>query len=368
MKEEDSQVADEQAEQDTPAADAETPAGDAAAETAPEDAGGEAGAEDAGTDLAVVEPRSVNVEVPADALEKAVAQLQQLTALRRQEAERQERMLMDMRETVRRHTWLHRVVLVAALVVLASIIGLAMVVRGMRRDSSDLKADVRTMDRSLLSATRVIRDSSASQTRELGAVKQEVAAARKQQDAMRQSVVSELGAAREVIDQGTRKQAEGLENVKTEVTATRANQASLSKLVEGKLGETVKQQAEVSRTVTASLKAVREERDAVREVVERMLAEQTRELTARELVLEEETRRVAAQAEEAREEKNRIISEAIERLAAMAELSGEDEPDAAQDTDEVGTGSEPSEAGAREGEAPADEAAQDTPSPVEGIL
>ena len=360
--------------EETPAAEAPGPATAGAADQAP----AEPDIEDAGVELTLRKTDAVTVEVPAEALEKAVTQLRELSELRRMEGERQERALAQMEHTIRWHSRIYRIVLVVSLLMLACVVGLIVGMQRIHSVSGDVEAGVRTLDRHMLNTTRVLREGTEKQTRALatvgeqvGTVRTDVAGVRTEQERIGKSVASELQTSRTALDAHTSRQVKELAGVKKEVTsgladvkkevatelktvqsnvsAARTGQETLSKLVEAKLGETNQRQAEMTKTLGASVSAVREERDAVREEVKRVLDEHSRMLTERELALKGEAEKIDQKAEEMRVEKNRILAEAIDRLSSLTEANPEPGDEPAEEP--AAAPAEPGEEGA--GETPA---------------
>ncbi len=225
---------------------------------------------------------------PARLLEDAVAQLRKLSELREQEIKRNELLIAEMREHVRRSAGLGRTFRWLGLAAVALLIVLGLGVNHLRKDQNRTETEVRN------AADKIERLN---------------------QDLV---VTAERSAAR--LDDVT-------------VSLTEAS---------GKLGAV---ESGIAAKVDDSLLAVRQERDAVRHEVRQTLDGQHQELLARELVLRDEAERLTHEAERVHEERTRILQEAIAKLNAIAgEPSpgqrASKEPPAAADEDAEESGAE----------------------------
>lgn len=214
-------------------------------------------------EVTLIQPTAVSGTTPARLLEDAVVQLRKLGELREQEAKRNELLIAEMRDHVRRHARLSRTMLWlgASAVLLLAVLGIG--VNKLRQDQNRTERSVLATAATVDGLKGTVSDASTEAAARLG----EVAAALGQNSA--------------------------------------------------KLGDV---EAGLGNKVEVSLQAVRDERDAVRDTVRQSMDGHTRDMVDREMQLRDEKLRVAQEAERAREERVRVIQDAIAKLSAMAEL------------------------------------------------
>jgi hypothetical protein len=182
-----------------------------------------------------------NVEVPADALYEAVGQLKQLTALRQQEAERQERAIGEMQVAIQRQGKTNGWMVILSLVLL--------VVAG---------AGVYFFDD--------LREATDAQSQDIVQVGQQVSAEFGRQTEFLNEMEGRVEATRQAVTEEVGRQAETLVDIEQAVTATRSEQAERLAAVEAEFSRSLTQ---VGDEQVAAMATVRE---AV-EVAQRQQAE-----------------------------------------------------------------------------------------------
>ncbi len=253
----------------------------------------------------LVEPSGVTTQ-PA-LLEEAVSQLKKLSDLRQQELVRQEQFITEMQSTVRDQARQNRLLfnIIGAMISILILL-VAYSVQSLKTEQENTAQEVSNVNSRLGTTATLIRQVSKQQAKG----------------------VRELG------DGLSARLVESASQVSSKLDASVASIGSSVGSIEGSL-ETVSSKlddsvANISQSVETSFGAVREERDQVKNEVERVLNAHRDHIVEKEFALEKRAEDLLAQEEQTRQERLRIIGDAIDRLSSMADTLKTDEELAAE--------------------------------------
>ncbi len=192
---------------------------------------------------------SVNVEVPGHALEKAIVQLQNLTALREQEAERQQRVIANMEAAMERQGKTNRWLLAVSMLLVAGGLAAILIMMNLRTVNVQVREDVQTLSGTVATTGQMVQESAQQQSRGLAEVSKDVKTATQEQAQMAAKIEDKVTETRQVM------QDEAIATQKA-VTSEVSKQTVAIAKVEDKVAET--QQAMQNEAI-ATQKAVTSE-------------------------------------------------------------------------------------------------------------
>ncbi len=249
--------------------------------------------------MSIADKGSVNVEVPADALQQAVVQLQHLTALRQQEAERQERAIGNMEAALRRQGTMNRWLLTVSLLVVACGIVAVAVMLHLRTVNEQVSNDVQQLSGAVTATSQTVQESAEKQSRGLAEVSENVATSRAEQARMAAKIVTGVNETKETVTREVSKQT-----------------AAISK-VEGNVAET---KQVLQREAAATKEAVQKEMAATKQAVQKEVAKVGGELKATK---EAVTREFGNQVEAISSVKQEVAATRAEQANGLAEVRHE---------------------------------------------
>ncbi|MCP4041341.1 MAG: hypothetical protein GY731_05195 [Gammaproteobacteria bacterium] len=230
----------------------------------------------------VVDQGSVNVEVPAHALEKAVVQLQNLTVLRQQEADRQEQAIADMGVALRKQGRMNRWMLAVSLLLVAGSIGAMVIMTQLRTVNEQVSGEVQNLSGAVTATGKMVQESVEEQSRGLAVVSKNIETSSAEQAQMAAKIVTGVNETRESVTREVSKQTEAIAKVEDRVAETRQAMQKEAVATKQAVASEVGKQAEAISTVKQAVAATRAEQSKglakVRQEVTVSRNVQTREL------------------------------------------------------------------------------------------
>ena len=239
-----------------------------------------------------------NVEVPAEALREAVGQLKHLITIRRQEAERQERAIGEMRQAIQRQGRTNSWLVFLSLVLIAVAGAGAYYFLELRTANQQVATQVEDFGGTLATTRDTVKAATEEQRRELTQVGERVneqvgrqtelladmgsrveatqQVLTEQAAATQEALKTEVAATRDAVTREVTRQYETLNGLQQALSATREEQADRLAAVEAEIARTL---GEAGSEQAAAVAAVREAVEVVREEQAARLAQANEEVT-----------------------------------------------------------------------------------------
>ncbi len=325
--------------------------------------------------------KTENVPATKEMVEKTMIQLKELTTLRREEMDRQERFMSQMKEAAQRQQKLYRTITGAAVAILLVGVIILGMLKGFAKDQDQLSTDMRAglstqsnltekVSGEIAETRKTFKDVATKQSGQIDGVLGELATTRAQQSGMTREIMinSEkyLASADRVLNEVStagKKQAEIAEALRAEIERTkllakadsakrtaemkslrkegnaqarelsaikkeldlaRKSQTAMIDNFSRQLAETHKRQREVAKEIEQSLVAIRSERDSIQKNVETVLKEESRKLSAREAKLSAELSALRNEKAQSSKKEKELETRRIIIEKAMRELQNID--------------------------------------------
>ncbi len=271
---------------------------------------------------------SVNVEVPEHALQKAIVQLQNLTALREQEAERQERAIANMEAAMNKQGTVNRWLLTVSVLLFLGGVAVMVIMMNLRSVNEKVSANVQDLSGAVTATGEVVQESAKQHSRDLASVSEEVKAANLEQAQRAAKIESGVNQTKESVTREVSKQTAAIVQVGDKMTKTRQamqqEAVATQKAVANEVGKQAKAISSVHQAVAAAQTEQREglaeQREGLAEQREG-LAEQREGLAVQREGLAEIKKEVSQSRDLQTSELEKVRTEVVEARVESANLS-----------------------------------------------